>query len=67
MLPNEVLNKFSLSWEPILWMMEQADGMNLDADQMESFKIWHEYLKTRVWYVFRGERIKLETWGVPYW
>ena len=63
MLPKEVRKKFSLSWEPIFRMMEQADGTNLDDDPMESFKIGYEYLKTRVGYVFRGKRMNLETWG----
>ena len=39
MLPKEVRKNFSLSWEPIFWMMEQADGMKLDDNPMESFKI----------------------------
>ena len=47
--------------------MEQADGMNLDDDPTESFKIGYEYLKTRVGCVFQGKWMKLETWGVPYW
>ena len=61
MLPKEVRKKFSLSWEPIFRMMEQADGTNLDDDPMESFKIGYEYLKTWVGYVFRGKRMNLET------
>ena len=67
MLPKEVRKKFSLSWEPISQMMEQADGMNLDDDPIESFKIGYKYLKTRVWYVFQGKRMKLDTWRVSYW
>ena len=67
MLPKEVRKKFSLSWGPIFRMMEQADGMNLDDDPMKCFKIGYDNLKTRVGYVFRGKRMKLETWGVPYW
>ena len=47
--------------------MEQADGMNLDDDPIESFKIGYKYLKTRVWYVFQGKRMKLDTWRVSYW
>ena len=47
-------------------MMEQADGMNLDDDPMESFKIGYKYFKMRVGYVFQGNRMKLEIWEVPY-
>ena len=67
MLPKEVRNKFSLSWEPIFRMMEQVNGMNLDDNPMESFKIGYKYFKKRVGYVFQGKMMKLETWGVPYW
>ena len=47
--------------------MEQAEGMNLDNYPMESFKIWYDYLKTQVGYVFQGKQMKLDTWGVPCW
>ena len=47
-------------------MMEQADGMNLEDNPMESFNIGYEYLKTRVGYLFLGNHMKLDTWGVPY-
>ena len=67
MLLKEVQKKFSLSWEPIFWIMKQVDYMNLDEDPMEIFKIGYEYLKTRVGYVFQGKRMKLNIWGVPYW
>ena len=30
-------------------MTEQADGMNLDDDPMESFKIGYEYFKNAGW------------------
>ena len=59
MLLKEVRRNFSLSWEPIFRMVEQADSINLDNDPMKSFKIGHEYLKTRVGYVFRGKWMKL--------
>ena len=52
MLLKEFRKKFSFIWEPIFWMMEQADGMNLYDYPMEIFKIGYEYLKTRVGYVF---------------
>ena len=39
MQPKQVRKKFSLSWEPIFRMMEQADSMNLDNDPMESLNI----------------------------
>ena len=67
MLPKEVQKKFSLSWEPIFRMMGQADGMKLEDDPMESFNIGYKYLKAWFGYVFRGKRMKLEIWGVPYW
>ena len=66
MLPKEVRKNYSLSWEPIFWMMEQADSMNLDDNPIESFKIGYDYLRTQIGYVFRGKRVKLETWEVPY-
>ena len=54
-LPKESRKKFSLSWEPIFWMTEQADGMNLDDYPMESFNIGYVDFKTQVGYVFRGK------------
>ena len=48
-------------------MTEQAEGMNLDDDPMDIFKIGYDYLKTRVGYLFLGKRMKLEIWVTPYW